>query len=151
MNEEEIFPYFYQITLGLDYLHKQGIAHRDIKPENILICEVNSIKICDFNWAIKLIGYQTADPILCGTTEYMPPEVILRKRHDYRTDIWSLGIVFYVNNSWVFLIYIPPPANSKCSMDVCRISEVTSRRNVQQFSRTNNFNSILKSLFMPKF
>jgi aurora kinase len=56
------------------------------------------IKICDFNWAIKLKEGEKAKAILCGTTDYMPPEVVAKQAHDTKTDIWSLGVMFYVYN-----------------------------------------------------
>lgn len=107
LTEKEAFPYFYQICRGIDYLHKNDIAHRDIKvfiffndlmqPDNILIHN-QYIKICDFNWAIELKKNQKADGVICGTTEYMPPEVVMKQQHDKSVDIWSLGIVLYVSN-----------------------------------------------------
>ncbi len=73
------------------------------QPENILLTHDNVIKICDFNWAIKLSEGEKAPPILCGTTEFMPPEVVIKQSHDFKTDIWSLGILFYVNKSKKFI------------------------------------------------
>lgn len=53
--------------------------------------------MCDFNWSIHLNGAK-AKPTLCGTTEYMPPEVVKNQPHDTGVDIWSLGILLYVLN-----------------------------------------------------
>ena len=53
------------------------------------------MKICDFNWAIKVQDDGKAPRALCGTTEFMPPEVVIKQPHDFETDIWSLGIFFY--------------------------------------------------------
>lgn len=72
---------------SIAYLHKHGIAHRDIKPENILVSHDFTIKLCDFGWATK-IGESDIRQSVCGTPEYMPPEVTLQTGHDISVDIW---------------------------------------------------------------
>ncbi len=80
--------------MGLQYLHSQNIIHRDLKPENILLDENLDAKICDFGWSVKL-GENEKRMSVCGTYEYMSPEITNGNSHDYKIDIWCLGILFY--------------------------------------------------------
>ncbi|CAD8083874.1 unnamed protein product [Paramecium primaurelia] len=94
LTEEEAFHYFYQIAQAILYLHEKDIIHRDIKADNILLQNSN-VKVCDFNWSTFLPNGSKAKPCICGTTEYMPPEVIKKESHDKGVDIWALGILLY--------------------------------------------------------
>lgn len=86
------------ICTALDYAHKNNIIHRDIKPSNIIITDKNIIKIADFGIA-KVLGSDetniTKTGMLVGTPYYMSPEQILGKDLDGRSDIFSLGSIFY--------------------------------------------------------
>ena len=97
--------YAAEITLALQYLHSaHNIAYRDLKPENILLDERGHIKLVDFGFAKSL------DPkndrlsyTLCGTPEYLAPEVIQNTGHGLAVDWWALGILIYE-----FLVGHPP-------------------------------------------
>ena len=92
-SEKEIFTLFIQILNALCFLHENNLLHRDIKPENILIHNKNEIKLCDFGTCNEnFIGNRNT---ICGTFEYMAPEIIKEKSYDKSVDIWSLGIVLY--------------------------------------------------------
>lgn len=57
LEEKEAFIYFFQVCIGLDYLHKKNIIHRDLKPENLLLDARGNIKLCDFGWSSKTQVY----------------------------------------------------------------------------------------------
>lgn len=61
--------------------------------ENIFINEEGTYKLGDFGWATYI---DKIEPAICGTTEYMPPEVVLKENHDFKVDSWSLGVLLYV-------------------------------------------------------
>lgn len=77
---------------ALEYLHSRSIAHRDIKPENVLIGKDGYCVIVDFGFA-KIATDKTFT--LCGTFEYMAPELIIAKGHDYRVDTWACAAMLY--------------------------------------------------------
>lgn len=93
---------FYQLLLGVDYLHKEGITHRDLKPENILI-DVDTksndvlIKITDFGLS-KISTTESNLKTICGTMKYIAPEVLAHHKSSYdnKVDIWSLGVILFV-------------------------------------------------------
>lgn len=94
---EEAIDIAQQIAGGLSKAHEKGIIHRDIKPANIFITSDGTVKILDFGLA-KLAGKQTkltkAGSTL-GTVAYMSPEQARGEDIDFRTDIWSLGVVLF--------------------------------------------------------
>ncbi len=84
------------VLSGLDYAHREGIVHRDIKPANILLTRTGQAVITDFGIAQIVGGTKyTVSGALMGTLHYMAPEQGLQGRGDNRSDLYSLGIVFY--------------------------------------------------------
>ncbi|CAD8085251.1 unnamed protein product [Paramecium sonneborni] len=94
LREEKAQKYFVQIVQAVQYLHQKNVLHRDIKLSNLLLTKEDQIKLADFTWSTSLqMGY--ASPQICGTLEYMPPEVTKNGFQNEKLDIWSLGIVLY--------------------------------------------------------
>jgi len=80
------------IAAIFEYAHSKNIVYRDLKPENILINDDGYVKLTDFGFA-KVIEHRTYT--LCGTPEYIAPEVLLNKGHGKPVDWWTLGILIY--------------------------------------------------------
>ncbi|XP_065132375.1 microtubule-associated serine/threonine-protein kinase 3 isoform X2 [Paramisgurnus dabryanus] len=102
--------YFAETVLALEYLHNYGIVHRDLKPDNLLITSMGHIKLTDFGLSkIGLMNMTTNmyeehmekdtreffDKQVCGTPEYIAPEVILRQSYGKPVDWWAMGIILY--------------------------------------------------------
>ena len=84
--------YIAEIISIFDYLHNKNIIYRDLKPENILIDKSGYLKLTDFGFA-KIVEGRTYT--LCGTPEYLAPEIILNKGHGKPVDWWTCGILLY--------------------------------------------------------
>lgn len=84
--------YAAQIILMFEHLHSMDIVYRDLKPENLLIDTIGYLKLTDFGFAKKLDGRTYT---LCGTPEYLAPEILLQKGHGKAVDWWCLGIIMY--------------------------------------------------------
>ncbi|XP_017093044.2 ribosomal protein S6 kinase 2 beta [Drosophila bipectinata] len=92
--EEDVKFYLAELALALNHLHTLGIIYRDLKPENILLDEHGHIALTDFGLSKQpLDGSKTYS--FCGTVEYMAPEIVNRKGHDFAADWWSFGVLMY--------------------------------------------------------
>ncbi|CAB0031688.1 unnamed protein product [Trichogramma brassicae] len=104
---EENLARFYaaQVTMGLEYLHKCELIYRDLKPENILIDHTGYLRITDFGFTKHLSETWT----LCGTPEYIAPEIILYKGYNKSVDWWSFGVLLYEMNAGYSPFYSQNP------------------------------------------
>jgi serum/glucocorticoid-regulated kinase 3 len=88
--------YAAEITLALDAMHVHGVVYRDLKPENILLDGYGHIKLADFGLAKEgIVNAAEGAHSLCGTPEYLSPEVLDRQGHGTAVDWWNLGMVLY--------------------------------------------------------
>ncbi|CAJ2664443.1 unnamed protein product [Trifolium pratense] len=93
-SEDEARIYTAEIVSAVSHLHTKGIVHRDLKPENILMDSDGHVMLTDFGMS-KEIDESERSNSLCGTTEYMAPEILLGKGHNKDADWWSVGVLLY--------------------------------------------------------
>lgn len=86
-------PYIAQMAAALRYLHKKHVMHRDIKPENILVGIHGELKIADFGWSVHAPSNRRKT--MCGTLDYLPPEIVNHCSYSESVDLWSLGVLMY--------------------------------------------------------
>lgn len=100
-SEKRSSRYIAQMADALAYLHKKHVIHRDIKPENLLLGVNGELKIGDFGWSVHAPGNRRTT--LCGTLDYLPPEMVEGREHTEKVDLWALGVLTYE-----FLVGVPP-------------------------------------------
>ncbi|KAI1731729.1 protein kinase domain-containing protein [Ditylenchus destructor] len=98
--EERAAKFIFQVSDALNYCHSKSVIHRDIKPENILISDDDTLKIADFGWSVHAKSRRRT---MCGTLDYLPPEMVRNQHHDAKVDYWSVGVLCYE-----FLVGKPP-------------------------------------------
>lgn len=87
-----------QVARALEYLHGRKVVHRDLKPGNMMLCSDGSLKLIDLGLATSEQHRESAPPLLSpalGTPDYMPPEQVLGKTGDLRSDLYTLGAILY--------------------------------------------------------
>lgn len=111
ITEYECRYYIYQIIQGVKYLHDNRIIHRDLKLGNLFLNDMLHVKIGDFGLATRIEYEGERKKTLCGTPNYIAPEILTKKGHSYEVDIWSIGCVMYT------LLVGQPPFETKTLKD----------------------------------
>jgi CHASE2 domain-containing sensor protein/tRNA A-37 threonylcarbamoyl transferase component Bud32 len=92
---ERVLGIISSVAEALSYAHSQGVVHRDIKPANTILLENDQVKVADFGIARVMDISETQTGVVFGTPAYMSPEQVAGKKVDGRSDLFSLGVVFY--------------------------------------------------------
>jgi len=108
------------LSTAMRYCHSKHVIHRDIKPENLLLGAKNDVKIADFGWSVH--APTSRRNTLCGTLDYLPPEMVEGREHDEQVDTWALGVLLYE-----FLVGSPPFETDSHSATYRRIQRVDIR------------------------
>ncbi|XP_075056098.1 serine/threonine-protein kinase PLK4 [Mixophyes fleayi] len=101
--EKEALHLMEQIVKGMLYLHSHGILHRDLTLSNLLLSSDMNVKIADFGLAAQLKLPNEKHFTMCGTPNYIAPEIATRSAHGLESDVWSLGCMLFT-----FLVGRPP-------------------------------------------
>ncbi|XP_059693536.1 aurora kinase B-like isoform X2 [Haemorhous mexicanus] len=101
-----------ELADALLYCHGRKVIHRDIKPENLLLGLKGELKIADFGWSVHAPSLRRRT--LCGTLDYLPPEMVEGGGHDEKVDLWCLGVLCYE------LLAGHPPFESPSAADTYR-------------------------------
>jgi len=96
LSEPETMFYIYELITALKYLHRRRVIHRDLKLGNLFLDENVRIKVGDFGLAAQLEHDGEKKRTICGTPNYIAPEILEGKHgHSYEVDVWSLGVILY--------------------------------------------------------
>eukprot|EP00262_Sarcandra_glabra_P016393 TRINITY_DN5329_c0_g6_i1.p1 TRINITY_DN5329_c0_g6~~TRINITY_DN5329_c0_g6_i1.p1 ORF type:complete len:289 (+),score=47.32 TRINITY_DN5329_c0_g6_i1:581-1447(+) len=104
LSEKRSANYIASLAHALSYCHENHVIHRDIKPENLLVDMEGQLKIADFGWSVQS---RTKRNTICGTLDYLAPEMVEKRAHDFAVDNWTLGILCYE------FLYGAPPFESE--------------------------------------
>jgi eukaryotic-like serine/threonine-protein kinase len=154
-----------QACEALDYAHENGIVHRDIKPANIMILEGNKVKVMDFGIArLDKSASMTQTGTALGTPNYISPEQLRGQPVDRRSDIFSLGVVFYevlthekpfkgdtISALIYSILHTDPPRPSEINLDIPRIFDKIIGKGLVKdpdlrFQRARDISDILRKL-----
>ena len=94
LKEKYAHKFTSQLADGLEYLLQNKIIHRDLKPQNILVTNLGDIKITDFGFA-RYFEDNTILNTICGSPLYMAPEIVKNRKYDFKSDLWSVGVILY--------------------------------------------------------
>ncbi|KAF0984085.1 hypothetical protein FDP41_008000 [Naegleria fowleri] len=117
LSEAEAQYIFFQILMAVKYMHSCRVIHRDLKLGNIFLDKYMRVKIGDFGLATEVHNNERKTTI-CGTPNYIAPEILLSKGHSYEVDLWSCGVILYT-----LLIGTPPFETEDVKTTYRRIQE----------------------------
>uniref|UniRef100_A0A1B6FL54 polo kinase n=3 Tax=Cuerna arida TaxID=1464854 RepID=A0A1B6FL54_9HEMI len=122
LTEPEVRYFMKQILEGVLYLHERGIIHRDLKLGNLFINDDVEVKIGDFGLAAKIEYSGQRKKTLCGTPNYIAPEILNKKGHSFEVDVWSIGCIMFT-----LLVGKPPFETSTLKETYSRIKRCEYR------------------------
>uniref|UniRef100_A0A8C5L8W8 Serine/threonine-protein kinase PLK n=1 Tax=Jaculus jaculus TaxID=51337 RepID=A0A8C5L8W8_JACJA len=134
LTDPEARYYLRQIVQGCQYLHQNRVIHRDLKLGNLFLNEDLEVKIGDFGLATKLEYDGERKKTLCGTPNYIAPEVLSKKGHSFEVDVWSIGCIMYT------LLVGKPPFETSC------LKETYLRIKKNEYSIPKHVNPVAASL-----
>uniref|UniRef100_A0A8B9H4E0 Serine/threonine-protein kinase PLK n=1 Tax=Astyanax mexicanus TaxID=7994 RepID=A0A8B9H4E0_ASTMX len=149
LTDPEVRYYLRQIISGLKYLHNKGILHRDLKLGNFFVNENMELRLGDFGLAAKLETVEQRKKTICGTPNYLAPEVLNRQGHGTESDVWSLGCVIgfqlvKIKETHLFLkvLYLLSLIEKKPSEDKEDISKLVSGMVKHSISRQISYKTV---------
>ncbi len=139
-NDVLILDIIKQLCSALYYLHQSNYIYYDLKPENILVSDSMNkpvIKLIDLGFAQNI--FQINEEVIRGTAEYIAPEILRRENHDYRVDLYSLGILLYK------LVYGEFPFDTKDELDIYK-SHLEKEFNYPRANYSDTIINVIKKL-----
>jgi hypothetical protein len=134
LDEEETRGVMKQLITGMQYLHSNGIIHRDLKLSNLLLTHSFDLKIADFGLAVKLQDANSEQKTMCGTPNYISPEIVSRLPYGLASDTWSIGCMM------VTMFTGSPPFQSE------QIKSTLERVTRGEYSLPSNISSSARSM-----
>ncbi|XP_055478137.1 aurora kinase C isoform X3 [Psammomys obesus] len=120
LDEQRTATIMEELADALTHCHENKVIHRDIKPENLLLGLRGEVKIADFGWSVHTPSLRRKT--MCGTLDYLPPEMIEARTYDEKVDLWCIGVLCYE-----LLVGTPPFESSTHSETYRRILKVDFR------------------------
>ncbi len=139
LREKYAVKYLKQIAEGIKYLLEHKILHRDLKPQNILVSQTGTLKITDFGFA-RYFDNDMLIQTICGSPMYMAPEIMKNKKYDYKSDLWSIGVIFYE------MLIGRPPFKAKNIYELIRVIENENIEIPSKFILSKDCKHLLLSL-----
>ncbi|XP_024905390.1 aurora kinase C isoform X4 [Pteropus alecto] len=112
LDEQRTATIMEELADALTYCHENKVIHRDIKPENLLLGFRGEVKIADFGWSVHTPSLRRNT--MCGTLDYLPPEMIEGRTYNEKVDLWCIGVLCYE------LLVGSPPFESTSHSETCR-------------------------------
>ncbi|XP_067934178.1 serine/threonine-protein kinase PLK1-like [Watersipora subatra] len=115
LTEPEVRFYLRELLAGCQYIHSRGVVHRDLKLSNLFITEKMHLKIGDFGLSTYIANANDRKESICGTPNYISPEVINKIGHSFPADIWAIGCIIYA------LLSGRPPFETDCLKETYKL------------------------------